>query len=372
MSMKKGGYIFTMKWIQRFAVVSMLGSLLVAAGCSSSSSPKETIVDALSKEMTSYAFNGTVGFDNVEIPAGAAADEAEALGVSTVAGMLKGAKMTFDGQYDKDAKRIDVTLKLEWTAEGTATTVEVPIIATEEKVYVKVPNLPFLPLPEELTKNYLEFDMKELAEQSGVDAADLNFFADNEKYVKLGKDIVNTIVTPFEEKDYFFAPKADEVQGLPEGAKYDDLVQFKITDETFEPALEVIVNKVAPAIIDLLSKEEDYLKQLDLTKEDLETAKKELADNGSEAIKEAKKAVKINELALTGGVNDGFMEFQGVDINIDITTEGSDAANIDLYVRSEYKDINKKQTFEQEIPTETTTLEELEEVFGGMFGETLE
>ncbi|EFM10843.1 conserved hypothetical protein [Paenibacillus curdlanolyticus YK9] len=349
-----------MKWIQRCAIIVMAAMLLVAAGCSSSKPPKEVLETSMTKmsEMKSYGFTGTIGFDDVNIPA----EEADALGVSMVTSILKGAKLTFEGQYEKEPYRMDLNLKLEVKGDGSTTSFEVPILMNQNDLYVKIPTIPGLPIPEELTSKFIKIDLKKLAEEQGTELP----FNDMDKQVKLGTDIMNTIITSFDEKDYFFEPKAEEVQGLPKDGDYDQIVQFKITDETFAPALELIVNKVAPAVIDLLAKDEDYLKLADITKEDLDEAKKQLAENGPDAIKELKKAVKINEFAITGGVKDKYMTYQGIYANIAVKPEDSeDEVKVDMYVRSEYKDINKKQTFKHDIPTDTISMEDAMQMFGG-------
>ncbi|WP_127534507.1 hypothetical protein [Paenibacillus kobensis] len=346
-----------MKWMKKAAVVAMAGVLLAAVGCSNGKSSKEALHDSLNKmsEVHSYAFNGTLGFDNLELPAG----EADELGSSMVTDLLKGAKLTFDGQYEMDAKRTDVNLKLEWKSEGTSTTVEVPFIVTEDKAYFKVPSIPLIQLPEELTSKFIEIDLKKLAEEQGVTT-----FAQTDKQRELSTKLMDALIEPYE-KDYFSEPKAADVQGLPDGEKYDQIVQFKVTNETFVPALELAMNKVVPTVIDMIAADEEYVKLLGLKKEDLDTAKKYVADNGPKLLEQAKKTVKVNEIAVTSGLQDDYMTYQGIDTDLSVTPEdGSGEVKVDMYLRMQYKDINKKQTFKQEIPSDTTTLEEALAMFG--------
>jgi len=346
------------KWFKKAAVVAMASVLLVAAGCSSGKSTKEALQDSLSKmsEVHSYAFTGTLGFDNLELPAG----EADELGGAMITDMLKGAKLSFDGQYEMDAKRTDVNVKLEWKSEGTSTSVEVPLIVTEEKAYFKVPSIPLFPLPEELTSKFIEVDLKKLAEEQGV----ANTFSQTDKQRELSVKLLDAIIAPYEEKDYFFAPKAKDVQGLPEGEKYDKIVQFKVTNETFEPALELALNKVVPTVIDLLASDEEYLKLLGVKKEDLDKSKQYVADNGPKLLEQAKKAVKVKEISVTGGLKDNYLTYQGIDADLSVTPEdGSGEVKADMYLRMQYKDVNKKQAFKQQIPSDTTTLEDAMSIF---------
>jgi hypothetical protein len=349
-----------MKWMQRAAILALVAILFVVAGCSSSKPSKEALVDSLKKmsEMHAYAFSGTIGINDITIPA----NESDDLGMTAmIASMLKGAKLSFDGQFDRDAKRTDVTMKVEYSSEGVSTTLEVPMIMTDEKMYMKIPNLPFLPLPEDLTSKFIEIDLKKLMEEQGTtDAPVIN----NDKMIKLSSDMVLAMIEPFESKEYFSEPKAADVQGLPQDAKYDSLVQFQLTNENFPAALDTILNKVAPAVIDLLASDEEYLKLIGVKKEDLDTVKQQLTENSAQWVEQAKKAVKVNDFKLTTGVKDGYMTFQGINADIAVSDESIGETKLNMYVHSTYSAINEKQTFKQEIPTDTTTLEDLANSFG--------
>jgi hypothetical protein len=350
----------TMKWLQRTTILAMIAVLLVVAGCSSNKPAKDVLVDSLKKmsEMHAYAFSGTVGVNDISIPA----SESDELGAgSMLTSMLKGSKLTFDGQYDRDAKRTDMKLKLEYKSDGVSTTLEIPIIMTDEKMYVKIPNLPFFPLPEDMTSKFIELDLKKLMEEQGTETAAPAI--DNDKLIKLSSDMMLAIVEPFESKDYFSKPKAADVEGLPQDVKYDDLIQFQLTDETFPAAVDIIANKVAPAILDLLSNEE-YMKLLNLKKEDLDKAKQQLTDNSAQAIEEIKKAVKVNNFNMTAGVKDGYVTFQGLNADIVVTDGNKGETKLNLYVQNQYSAINEKPTFKQEIPTDTMKLEDLVQMLG--------
>ncbi|PWV97413.1 hypothetical protein DFQ01_12156 [Paenibacillus cellulosilyticus] len=351
-----------MKWMQRVTVLAMIAVLLVVAGCSSSDKPaKDAVVDSLKKmsEMNAYAFTGTIGINDVSIPT----SESDKFGFATFfTSMLKGAKISFDGQYDRDAKRTDMTMKVEYKSDGSSTTLEVPVIMTDEKMFVKIPNVPFFPLPESITSKFIEIDMKQLMEEQGAGTAATAL--DSDKMIKLSSDLLLAVIEPFESKDYFSEPKAADVEGLPQDVEYDDLIQFQLTSETFPAAVEVIANKVAPAILDLLSSDEEYMNLLNLKKEDLDKAKQELTDNSAQAIEEIKKAVKVNNFKLTTGVKDGYMTFQGVNADVVVTDENNAETKLNLSAQSQYSDINKKQTFKQEIPTDTTKLEDLAKSLG--------
>ncbi|MBD3922120.1 hypothetical protein H8B09_25385 [Paenibacillus sp. PR3] len=347
-----------MKWIQRTAILAMVAILFVVAGCSSSKPSKEALVDSLKKmsEMHAYAFSGTVGINDITIPV----SESDELGIaSMVASVLKGSKISFEGQHDRDAKRTDVTMKVEYKTDGASTTLEIPMIMTDEKMYLKIPSLPSL--PESLTSKFVEIDLKKLMEVQGATDAPA---IDNDKMIKLSSDMILAMVEPFESKDFFSEPKAADVQGLPQDAKYDNLVQFQLTNENFPAAVDTILNKVAPAIIDLLAADEEYLKLINVKKEDLDKAKQQLTDNGAQWTEEVNKAVKVNDFKLTTGVKDGYMTFQGINADIVVSDEGQGETKLNMYAQSTYSAINEKQTFKQEIPTDTTKLEDLANSFG--------
>jgi len=334
-------------------IALILTALVVLAGCSSAKPPKEAIENALgqSMEMKSYAFKGSLAIDELELPA----EMLEGMDPGML-DMVKNASLNVTGAYQEDPMKMEMTLDLALKGD-MAFNLHVPMVITQDKMWVKIPDIPMLPLGEASGK-FIEIDMKQLAEEQGVEMPEI----DINQQRKMVEDMSGILFKHFEEKDYFAEVKKDEMTSLPTDVKPDQIVKFFVTQETFEPMVMTLVDKVAPEVIDLLLANQDYMDSMQLTKEDLETAKEELAagDRGElrDALDEFKKAVKVNELSMTTAIEGDLPVYQEAKVNLDVTEEGQ-TAKVGLTVTSQYTNINKDVTFEVEIPEDTMTIEEL-------------
>ncbi|UVI30403.1 hypothetical protein [Paenibacillus spongiae] len=347
-------------------VVVLAAILTVVTACSSGKPPKEAVVSAMSKmsELKSYTVEGSFGFDDVVIPEGIAGDSAEAAGVAAVANMLKGSTVKIKGTYQAEPMRTDMTMDLVMGADGSSFNLSIPMIVTQDKMWVKIPSIPGVPLPEEISGKFIELDMKKLAEQAGQDAA----LPDVAVTQKMGQDMAKVLLDNFDEKTYFSEPKAEEVKDFPADLKQDQIVRFAVTQQNFDQAITTIVDKVAPQILDLLMKNEEYLKALQLTKADLEEAKKQLDSTADSEIKkgieEIKKSLKVNELSLTGAIKDDYLTYQDVRANLEMTEEAQ-TMKFAMHLLMKYDNLNKDVKFENELPKDAVSFEELMTMFGG-------
>ena len=332
--------------------------MLFRSACSSKSTPpKEAIQQAFtaSMEMKSYSFTGSIGIDELELP-----EELLAGADPSMIDMIKNASLNVKGAYREDPMQMEMNLDL--TIPGDmAMTINVPIVMTEEKLYVKIPNIPMLPLGEAAGK-FVEIDPKQLAEEQGVEAPVLDLNTQRQ----MAEELTGIALKHFDGKTYFAELKKEDVTDLPEGVDPDRIVKFFVTQETFEPMIMTIVDKVAPEIIDALLANEDYLKALQLTKEDLEKAKEELAAGDRSELKteleKFKEDVKVNDLSLTTAIQGDYPVYQSANVNLDVTQDGQ-TAKVGLSFKSQYANINEEVTFEHGIPEDAISIEELEQMF---------
>ncbi|MFD0712867.1 hypothetical protein [Paenibacillus sp. GCM10027626] len=344
-------------------VVLLAAILMVVTACSSGKPPKEAAVSALSKmtELKSYTFKGSFGFDEVEIPQDLA-DSAEAAGAAAVVSMLKGAKVDVKGTYQADPMRSDITLDLTLGSADSSFNLSIPMIMTKEKMWVKVPAIPGLPIPEEISGKFVEIDTKKLMEEAETPMPDTALMQ------KLGQEALKVLLDGFDEKTYFSELKAKDVQGLPEGMKPDQIVRFAITPDNFDDTVKTLVSTVIPKLIDTVASKEEYMTALNLKKEDLEQAKKEVtATDDSEitkALEEMKKDLVVHELSMTGAIKGGYLTYQDVRANLEFTPEDSEKVKLGFHFSTTYDDINKSVKFENEIPSDAISIEEL---FGGAY-----
>lgn len=335
----------------------LVSFLMVLAACGTKAAPKEAVQQAMtaSLEMKSYTFSGSLAIDELDLPAEMleGADPA-------MLDMVKNASMNIEGVFRQDPMQMEMTLAL--TIPGDmAFTVKTDMVMTEDKLYVKVPNIPMLPLGE-ATGKFVVIDPKALAEETGTPMPEI----DLDKQRAMSQEMAGVLFKHFDEEQYFEELKKGDVAGLPAGIDPDRVVKFYVTQETFEPMIMTIVDKVAPELIDLIIANDDYLATLQLTKEELEQAKEELAagDRGElrEALEEFKQSVKVNDLSLTTAIQGEFPVYQAVKVNMDVTQDGQ-TAGFGLTFTSQYGNINKDVEFKIGIPEDALTIDELSQMF---------
>lgn len=352
-----------MKHLQRFGVIALLILTMVVAGCSGNTPPKAAMQQAMVKTMEadSYKLSMSIQLDELELPPVPEA-EASGLPISSITGMFQDAIIKVDAIYAKDPMRVD--MNMEFVLPGMMEMkLAVPMIMTKDVLYVKPPDIPMLPLPDETKGKYVAINLKELAEQQG---AELNI--DPAAQQELLQDLSKSVLERFDEKTYFSELKAADA-GLPEGVKADQIVRFAITEENYPQTVETIVNDVLPEILDILLANEAYLTAMQIDKADLEAAKADWETNKTELLNVLQNDVKINTLEMTGAIADKFMVYQSGKLGLEMTdAESGQKAKLGVSFSGQYSEIGKSPAFEQELPTDTVTLEQLMGLFGAPMG----
>lgn len=351
-----------MKQVQRLALIFVVIMTMIIAGCGSKTPPKEALQAATLKTMeaTSYKMSTTLQLDELELPE---SPELEA-GMSTtaIAGIIKDATIKADAVYTKDPMRLDMNLEVILPGMMDMK-LEVPMIVTDKVVYVKIPNIPMLGIPETIADKFVQIDVEELAEEQG---AKLNM--DVAAQQKLVQELSAALLKHFDEKTYFSELKASEA-GLPESVKADQVVKFAISEENYAQTVETLVNNALPEIIDVLLNNDSFLEYAELEKADLEQAKADLETNKTEILNVLQNNLKFNVLEMTGAIKGDYLVYQAAKMGVQVKDEESGLdAKIGLSITTEYSELNKKVEFEQEIPTDAMTMDELSEQFGGMSG----
>lgn len=316
----------------------MLATLLVMillAGCSSSKSPEETLQDALKKssQMTSYSMKGSLQLSDLKLPASAAEGDT----TSMVSSMLSTAEISWTGGYRKDPMLAEVNLQIAIKGD-LAMTITVPIIMNDQKLWVKVPNIPMLGLPAEIVGKYIEVDLKKLAEQQGEQMPKLDIGTTQ----KLVNDVSAIVFKHIDEDTYLKDVSAKDAGIASDGVQ--QVVQTHVTKDQVEPLIKTVVNDIAPEVIDLLSKNEEYRKLLKIEQSDLDKAKKDLSESKdgeiSKNLEEFKKGVQTLDILSNIGIDGkGYVSYS----DAKITFAGQDAgqsASGSVKVVQELTDIN--------------------------------
>ncbi|WP_341280379.1 hypothetical protein [Paenibacillus sp. FSL H8-0537] len=335
--------------LHKVAMLFIAAALIIVAGCSASASPKESLEKATQKmtEVTSYESTMAFGIDELTVP-----DEllqGEGAGAQYAINLLKGAKVNVKAIYQKEPLRTDMEMDI--TAAGLS--VKIPMILTDKKMYVKIPALPMLMLPEQYTDKFVEIDLEELSKQAETGA-----MMDTAAQQKLGQEVSGIILKHFDEKTYFSKLKKEDA-ALPEGVEADQVVRFQINEGNYQQAVETIVNQVLPELIDTLTKNEDFMKMIDSTNEDVTKLKADFEANKQETLDQLKANLKINDFSIVGAIKDGYLSQQTAKINVDFTDESGGIVKIGGSLTAEYHNINKAPKFLYEIPTDAVKMDEL-------------
>lgn len=349
------------------AAALLLTAAVILPGCAKQEAPKEALTAAAAKvtAMTSYEMKSKLTVNDLTIDASAGETDAT---TGQILSMLKNAELTVDGVYQAEPMQTELTMVLNLKGD-MAMSFTIPMVMTAEKLYVKVPSIPFLPLPETIVGKFVEVDLKELAEQEG---AEFNPAAlDTQKVQQLSNEVVSTLLAEYDEEKYFNEIKPKEA-GLPEGVEAKQVVQFQVTNDNIKEALTILVNNALPKIIDVLGKEE-YKDLLQIDAADLTKAKEELQSGEARAefdkgLADLGNYLTINQFHLNTAINkDNFPVYQDMlmDIKVNDPESGENVA-MSLTASSQYSKINEEQTFQIGIPQgdDVITLEELQQQFG--------
>lgn len=346
--------------------VMLLSMALLVAGCGKELTAKEVLDKAItaSSSMKSYDFETKMQL-NFTAPSSLLEQEPEA---AMVLEMLRNAELTVNGVYQEDPMQVEMTLNLALKGDF-AMSFSMPFIMTEEKFWLKVPNIPMMNafIPAELHGKYIELDMAELSEID-EQLASMNAAVDLELQKKLGLDMFQVISDNFADQDHLALLKAKDVT-LPENVEATDVVKFTITNDNLEAALKIFINQVMPGMIDVLAKEE-YAEMFPFEADELKEMKEQFTisdDDLKSALDEMAEALKINELSITAALDKDYnIPYNEFKVDVDVSAEG-ETFNIALLVQSMLTNINQSVEFKLGIPSEdeTLTMADVEELIGG-------
>lgn len=352
-----------MRKIMGLTLTLLLSVVLVLSGCSSKKDPKEALQGAATNalKMDSYVLKNEIKIKDLSVDM---AENSEQVG--SVVNMLKDAEININQIYQKEPMQTEATLEVKLKGD-VATTITIPFVLTKEKMFVKIPKVPFFPIPESIVGKFLVLDFKELAEQSGGQA-NLETL-DIAKSQKFGSEVMNAVFAEYDSAKYFKDVDAKEA-GVPDGVSSKQVVQFNITNDNVKDAVTIFVNKALPKILDIMNKDE-YREMFQVTKEDIDKAKKDIQSGSqaelSKAIDDMKNHLKINQFTVNTAIDKkDFPAYQNVNANVEVNDpETKQSVKLAIEAKSTYSNINEKQKFVIGIPTDTITMEQLQQEMSG-------
>ncbi|MWV47613.1 hypothetical protein GRF59_28975 [Paenibacillus sp. HJL G12] len=354
---------------KKFAILILtllMSMTVVLAGCTSKQEPKDAMKSATGNamKMSSYEMKSKVVIKDLKVTS---QDTENTAATEQVMSMLKNAEVTVDGVYQKDPMQTELTMGINLKGDMSMS-FNIPMVMTKEKLYVKIPSIPMLPLPENVVNKYLVLDLKELAEQEGT--AFNPDSLDTQKTQQLSNEIMNTLFGEYDGNKYFKDIKVKDAN-LPEGVDAKQVVQFYVTNENVKEAAEIFVNKAMPKILDIVAKDE-YRDMLGLTKEDIDKAKSDLnstnQDELSKGLNDLKNYLKINQFNVNTAIDKkDFPSYQDAVVDVEMNDpETKDNMKLSMELTNQYSKINGEQAFKIGIPkeTEVITLEQLQQEMG--------
>jgi hypothetical protein len=353
-------------WLSLVALI--LTTVFILAGCTSSKTPQEALKTAMTKtaEMKSYSFNGSLKVEDLTLPAAGT----DAQSSAAMLGFLKNMDITWKGVYRADPMLMEMTMSIAIKGD-LAINFNIPVVINKDKIWVKIPNIPMLGLPETVVGKFLELDLKKLAEQSGQPIPTF----DPAKSQQFVNDILAIIFKNVDEKQYLSEVKVKDA-GLPDGTDVKQLIRFTVNKDQVEPFVNTVVDKIAPEIMDLLSKKAEYRDMLGLKQEDLDQAKKDLEAAKKEDIAKGmtdfKKTVKSLDLTANIGIDaKDYPVYNDFHVKSSFDLEGQ-TGSVALKVVSQLQDINKEAKFQIGEPKDVITMEQFDEQMGGLFGTSMD
>ncbi|MBQ4901253.1 hypothetical protein KB559_20630 [Paenibacillus sp. Marseille-P2973] len=346
-------------------LVLMMSAVLVLSGCNAKKEPKEALGSAAIQalKMDSYVSTNQIKIVDLTFDAGSSAN-AE---IGAVFSMLKNAEINVNQIYQKDPMQTEATLEVKLTGD-MSTTITIPFVMTKEKMFIKIPNIPFLPMPESVVGKFLVMDLKELAEQSGEEFNPEMF--NPEKSQKLAGEVSSAVLAEYDSATYFKNVESKDVE-LPDGYKAKQIVQFSVTNDNVKEALTILINKALPKVLDIIGKEE-YRTLMNLEPSDIEELKKELQEGNQDelgkALDEMKDYLKINTFTVNTAIDkDNYPSYTDMNMDVEINDpETNQKMKLALQAKSTFSKINEKPAFTIGIPTDTITMEQFEEEMGGL------
>lgn len=342
---------------------------LVVAGCGKQLTVKETMAEALeaSMNMKSYSFDSKVSLE-LNMPEALLAEDPSSAMMLT---MLNQSELNIHGiMHQEPEMQAEVTLDIAIKGDMTMN-ISVPMVITTEKMWVKIPNIPMLAglIPEELSGKFIELDYEQLNEMSGSETAFDPGAMDLETQQKLSMEMYGVLTDHFEEETYFTVADAKNAT-LPDNVDAKQVITFSVDDSNLEPAIETLITKALPQLLDVMAKPE-YAEMLQFNPEDIEQMKEDLKDSEStlqEDLAEVKENLKINEFTLTSALDkDSYMTYQKLLADITFEQDG-ESIQAALTADMTLSDINKDPEFKIGIPTgdQVVTMNQLMEYYGGM------
>lgn len=340
------------------AAAALIAAAAVLAACSAKKSPEELLRRAAEKarDIRSYTFAGSLQVEGL-LPLFGGADA----GFTAPPNQPFQLEITWSGVHRADPKLAEADLDIRFTSEMEIA-FSLLVVMNQDKIWIRVPDVPFPRFPPEAAGRFIEIDQRSLAEEEGAPLSPQDLGALKPLYPEL----VGVIFKHLDENAYFTALSKKEA-ALPDGADVKDVVRMKIDKEHLRPFLETLVRQIAPEALDLLAREE-YRQLHGIDPAELEKMKRELAEYAETELEQDLQRIEEmpDPFTITAdiGVNrEGYVTWLDLTVDAGIQDARERPGRFRLRAKSELTGINAEPQFRYGEPQDVLTLEELMNLF---------
>lgn len=316
---------------------------------------------AASAEMESYRFDGNMRLQ-LTLP-----EETSDPAQAQIMHFLKNLEIRMDGVYQQEPMQSE--MNLHFVLKGDMSfNLTLPLVMTTDKMWVKIPQIPFYPLPDQLTGKYLELDYAKMQEMSDSSQVPVNVQAmDIKKQQELGLKLVEILIKHYEEMDYFTLVDLQEA-GLPDNVAAENVLQFELLNDDLDQAVTTLVTSALPEILEELSKPE-WSDLIQMDPSELDQIKKDFGKNTEQFQQEwdqMKEQFDLDHFRIKMALDkQDFVIYQATDAQFSVG-KNEEKVGVALHMEVHTTDINQTPEFEIGIPDEADTVT-MEEAVQSMF-----
>ncbi|CCQ92392.1 exported hypothetical protein [[Clostridium] ultunense Esp] len=352
--------------------IILLLALSLLTACGDNRTASQILEDALKKNATvkSQSFNGFIelGLTFSDSLIQNAPPEGQLFLQS-----LKNFRLTYEGAMNTEPLEGEITLSTEIPFGDLKTKIDLPILIKEEKVWIKVPQLP-IPDLQNYAGKFIELDLKELEKLSGVDTlpTDPANIAENAKVMnKMYYEEIFPLFFKSYGETYFKKGDLNEVE-VPKEIAAKQSVEFTLTQEQLEPFITSMLSDFIPKVLDIMAKPE-YRDVTKVTADQLNEAKKSIEEAKSQWEKNKGNLNQYIQNLSIKGVSvidkEGYLAHTVFDMGADLSDpENPGTVSIKLKAQSSSLNINQKPSFKNTIPPSSGEIIPFQELINGLGG----
>ena len=349
--------------LKRWGLAGMAVLMAVSAtlaACNAKKSPEELLRRAAEKfrDIQSYTFAGSLQMEGMTpLPGGGDA------GFTAPPNQPFQMEISWNGVYRADPMLAEADVNIRFTS-GMEIAVSLPVVVNRDKIWIRVPDVPFLPFPREAVGQFIEIDQRMLAEEQDAPLEPQDLGALKPLY----PDLVGVIFKHLDGNAYFTVLSKKEAV-LPGEADVRDVVRMRVGKEQLRPIVETLVRQIAPEAVDLMGREE-YRRLHGIDPSVLAEMKRELEEYAETELQQDLQRIErlpdpFTVIADVGMNREGYVTWLDITVDAGFQDARDRPGRFRLRAKSELAGINAEPQFRYGEPRDALTVEELMQLFAG-------